>query len=79
MGLDRTTATTLAAQTVLGAAQLLLETGMHPAVLKDMVSSPGGTTIAGIAALEDSGVRAAFIRAVERATQRSRELGRGPA
>jgi pyrroline-5-carboxylate reductase len=79
MGLDRSAAMTLATQTVLGAAKLLLETGMHPGSLKDMVASPGGTTIAGIAALEESGVRAAFIRAVERATQRSRELGRGPA
>lgn len=79
MGLDRATAMTLAAQTVLGAAQLLLETGMHPGALKDMVSSPGGTTIAGIAALEEGGVRATFIRAVEQATLRSRELGRGPA
>jgi pyrroline-5-carboxylate reductase len=79
MGLDRATALTLAAQTVLGAAKLLLETGMHPGSLKDMVASPGGTTIAGIAALEEGGIRAAFIRAVERATQRSRELGRGPA
>jgi pyrroline-5-carboxylate reductase len=79
MGLDRATAMTLATQTVLGAAQLLLETGMHPGVLKDMVSSPGGTTIAGITALEEGGVRATFIRAVERATLRSRELGRGPA
>jgi len=78
MGLDRTTAMTLAIQTVLGAATLLVETGMHPAALKDMVSSPGGTTIAGIGALEEGGIRATFIRAVERATQRSRELGRGP-
>jgi pyrroline-5-carboxylate reductase len=52
---------------------------MHPAVLKDMVSSPGGTTIAGITALEDGGLRATLIRAVERATVRSRELGRGSA
>jgi len=79
MGLDRATAMTLATQTVLGTAQLLLETGMHPGSLKDMVSSPGGTTIAGISALEEGGIRATFIRAVERATLRSRELGRGPA
>ena len=78
MGLDRATAMTLATQTVLGAAKLLAETGMHPGALKDMVSSPGGTTIAGIAALEEGGARTTFIRAVERATQRSRELGRGP-
>jgi pyrroline-5-carboxylate reductase len=77
MGLDRPTAMTLATQTVLGAARLLRETGMHPGALKDMVSSPGGTTIAGIAALEEGGARATFITAVERATQRSRELGRG--
>ena len=78
MGLDRITAMTLATQTVLGAAKLLLETGLHPGALKDMVSSPGGTTIAGIAALEEGGIRTTFIKAVERATQRSRELGRGP-
>src|SRR5437762_1366165 len=78
MGLDRVTAMTLATQTVLGAAKLLLETGLHPGALKDMVSSPGGTTIAGLAALEEGGIRTAFIKAVERATQRSRELGRGP-
>jgi pyrroline-5-carboxylate reductase len=78
MGLDRLTAMTLATQTVLGAAKLLLETGLHPGALKDMVSSPGGTSIAGIAALEAGGIRTTFITAVERATQRSRELGRGP-
>lgn len=77
MGLDRLTAMTLATQTVLGAAKLLLETGLHPGALKDMVSSPGGTSIAGIAALEEGGIRTTFIKAVERATQRSRELGRG--
>jgi pyrroline-5-carboxylate reductase len=76
MGLDRTTALTLAAQTVLGSAKLILETGAHPGQLKDMVASPGGTTIAGIAALEEGGVRHTFISAVERATLRSRELGR---
>ena len=75
MGLDRATAMTLAAQTVLGSARLILETGVHPGQLKDMVASPGGTTIAGIAALEEAGLRRAFIQAVERATLRSRELG----
>lgn len=79
MGLDRITAMTLATQTVLGAARLMLETGLHPGALKDMVSSPGGTSIAGIAALEEGGIRTTFIKAVERATLRSRELGRGPA
>jgi pyrroline-5-carboxylate reductase len=79
MGLDRLTAMTLATQTVLGAAKLLLETNLHPGALKDMVSSPGGTSIAGIAALEEGGIRTTFIKAVERATLRSRELGRGPA
>ena len=79
MGLDRVTAMTLATQTVLGAAKLLLETNLHPGALKDMVSSPGGTSIAGIAALEEGGIRTTFIKAVERATLRSRELGRGPA
>jgi pyrroline-5-carboxylate reductase len=79
MGLDRITAMTLATQTVLGAAKLVLETGMHPGALKDMVSSPGGTSIAGISALEEGGIRTTFIKAVERATQRSRELGQGPA
>lgn len=77
MGLDRATAMTLAAQTVLGSARLILDTGVHPGQLKDMVSSPGGTTIAGIAALEECGLRRAFIQAVERATLRSRELGAG--
>jgi len=76
MGLDRATAMTLAAQTVLGSARLLVETGLHPGQLKDMVASPGGTTIAGIAALEDGGLRRTLINAVEKATLRSRELGR---
>ena len=77
MGLDRQTATTLAAQTVLGSARLVLDTGTHPAQLKDMVASPGGTTIAGVAALEEGAVRHTLINAVERATLRSRELGQG--
>ncbi len=76
MGLDRATAMTLATQTVLGSAKLIRETGVHPGQLKDMVASPGGTTIAGISALEEGGVRRTFISAVERATERSRELGR---
>ncbi len=77
VGLDRQTAMTLAAQTVLGSARLLIETGSHPGQLKDMVTSPGGTAIAGIHTLEAGGLRRTLIDAVERATQRSRELGRG--
>jgi pyrroline-5-carboxylate reductase len=77
VGLDRKIAMTLAMQTVLGTARLLIDTGMHPGQLKDMVSSPGGTTIAGIHTLEAGGLRRTLIDAVERATQRSRELGEG--
>ncbi len=75
VGLSRDAALLLATQTVLGTAELLLETGEHPARLRDMVTSPGGTTIAGLHALEAGGVRAAFIEAVERATARAHELG----
>lgn len=75
MGLHRRTAQRLATQTVLGSAHLMLETGAHPGQLKDMVASPGGTTIAGLHTLEAGGLRRTLIDAVEVATKRSQELG----
>ncbi|MCR9293071.1 MAG: pyrroline-5-carboxylate reductase [bacterium] len=74
-GLARDTATRLAAQAVLGAAKMVLETDLHPGVLKDQVTSPGGTTIAALRKLEACGVRSAFMEAVAAAADRSREMG----
>jgi len=76
-GLTRSQALQLSAQTVFGAASMVLETGDHPGVLRDRVASPGGTTIAGLAELERRGLRAALIFAVEAAAKRSAELGAG--
>ena len=76
-GLPRDAATRLAAQTLLGAARMVLETGQHPGALKDMVTSPGGTTIEGLHELEKGGVRAALINAVRAAADKSRKLGQG--
>ena len=74
-GLPREIALQLATQTVLGTATLIEETGVHPGILKDRVTSPGGTTIAGVAKLESLGLRSALIEAVKTATARSKELG----
>jgi pyrroline-5-carboxylate reductase len=75
VGLSRHQALKLAAQTVLGSAKLLLETGQHPGQLKDQVTSPGGTAIAGLHTLEAGGLRTTLIDAVEAATERAKELG----
>ncbi len=74
-GLPRDIATKLAAQTLFGSAKMLLETGLHPASLKDMVTSPGGTTIEGLHELEKGKVRGALINAVRAATEKSKKLG----
>jgi pyrroline-5-carboxylate reductase len=76
VGLSRKEAQLLAAQTVLGAARMVIETRKHPGELKDMVTSPGGTAIAGLHTLEAGGLRTTLINAVEAATRRSMELGR---
>jgi pyrroline-5-carboxylate reductase len=78
MGLPREMALQMAAQTVFGSARLVLASGKHPGVLKDQVCSPAGTTIEAVAQLEKAGLRSALIEAVTVATERSRELGRGP-
>ncbi len=75
VGLSRYVAQALAAQTLLGSAKLLIDTKGHPGQLKDMVTSPGGTAIAGLHTLEEGGLRTTLINAVETATKRSRELG----
>jgi pyrroline-5-carboxylate reductase len=77
LGLPRTTATELVVQTVVGSAKLLRETGTHPTVLREQVTSPGGTTAAAIRELEDHKVRAAFITAMEAARDRSVTLAEG--
>jgi len=77
VGLPRDVATMLAAQTAYGSARMVLETGYHPALLKDAVTTPAGTTVDGILALEEGGLRATLIHAVKRATERARELAAG--
>ncbi|MEM9491004.1 MAG: pyrroline-5-carboxylate reductase dimerization domain-containing protein, partial [Myxococcota bacterium] len=75
----RRNAQRLAAQTVMGSAKLLLDTDEHPGRLKDMVTSPGGTAIAGLHTLEEGGLRTTLINAVESATERAHQLGRAAA
>ncbi len=77
VGLPRDVATLLAAQTTLGSARMVLETGSHPALLKDAVTTPAGCTVDGILELEEGGLRVTLIKAVKRATQRAKELANG--
>ena len=76
VGLSREVSNTLTIQTILGSAKLARDSGKHPGELKDMVTSPGGTTISGLHMLEEGGIRNALMNAVEMATQRSKELGK---
>jgi pyrroline-5-carboxylate reductase len=77
VGLPRDVATLLAAQTTYGSARMVLETGYHPALLKDQVTTPAGCTVDGILELEEGGLRVTLIKAVKRATQRAKELAQG--
>jgi pyrroline-5-carboxylate reductase len=79
LGMPRTTSTELVVQTLYGAATMLKETGQHPTVLREQVSSPGGTTMAALRQLDDHRVRAAFVTAMEAAAERSRQLASGSA
>jgi pyrroline-5-carboxylate reductase len=77
LGLSREIATDLVVQTMLGTAKLLRDEKMHPVELRETVTSPGGTTIAAIRELEQAGVRAAFLNAIQAAMKRSKELAKG--
>ena len=77
LGLPRSTATEMVVQTLYGAATMIRETGEHPSILREQVSSPGGTSVAALRQLEDHKVRAAFLTAIEAAARRSRELSAG--
>jgi pyrroline-5-carboxylate reductase len=77
LGLSRDVATDLIIQTMLGSAKMLRDTGKHPVELREMVTSPGGTTIEAIRRLEEAGVRAAFLNAIDAAKKRSEELAQG--
>jgi pyrroline-5-carboxylate reductase len=77
VGLPRDVATLLAAQTTFGAAKMVLDTGYHPALLKDAVTTPAGCTVDGILELEEGGLRVTLIKAVMRSTERARELAKG--
>ena len=77
LGLSRDVATELIIQTMLGSAKMLRDTGKHPVELREMVTSPGGTTIEAIRHLEEAGVRAAFLNAIDAARKRSEELAQG--